>query len=75
MTKALFLGLPLHGHTNPSLPLVRELVGRGDEVVYYSADPFAARIEQTGARLRRIATRSWRTSHDCRNGWTSCRGS
>ncbi len=52
MAKALFLGLPLHGHTNPSLPLVRELVGRGEEVVYYSADPFAARIEQTGARYR-----------------------
>jgi Glycosyl transferases, related to UDP-glucuronosyltransferase len=52
MTKALFLGLPLHGHTNPSLPLVRELVGRGEEVVYYSADPFAARIEHSGARYR-----------------------
>jgi MGT family glycosyltransferase len=52
MAKALFLGLPLHGHTSPSLPLVRELVGRGEEVVYYSADPFAARIEQTGARYR-----------------------
>ena len=52
MAKALFLSLPLHGHTNPSLPLVRELVERGDEVIYYSADAFAAKIEQTGARYR-----------------------
>jgi MGT family glycosyltransferase len=52
MAKALFLSLPLHGHTNPSLPLVRELVARGDEVVYYSSDVFAAKIEQTGARYR-----------------------
>lgn len=52
MAKALFLSLPLHGHTNPSLPLARELVGRGDEVVYYSADVFAAKIEQIGARYR-----------------------
>ena len=52
MAKALFLGLPLHGHTNPSLPVVRELVQRGDEVVYYSADAFAAKIEHTGARYR-----------------------
>ena len=52
MAKALFLGLPLHGHTNPSLPLVRELVARGDEVVYYSADSFAAKIEAAGARYR-----------------------
>jgi MGT family glycosyltransferase len=52
MVKALFLGLPLHGHTNPSLPLVRELVARGDEVVYFSVASFAARIEQAGARYR-----------------------
>src|SRR5229473_2383948 len=52
MAKALFLGLPLHGHTNPSLPLVRALVERGDEVVYFSSEPFAAKIEQTGARYR-----------------------
>jgi MGT family glycosyltransferase len=50
--KALFLSLPLHGHTNPSLPLVRELVARGEEVIYYSTAPFAAKINQTGARYR-----------------------
>jgi MGT family glycosyltransferase len=50
MAKALFLGLPLHGHTNPSLPLVRELVARGEEIAYFSTDPFAAQIQQTGAR-------------------------
>lgn len=52
MAKALFLSLPLHGHTNPSLPLVRELVARGGEVVYFSSRVFAAKIEQTGARYR-----------------------
>lgn len=52
MAKALFLSLPLHGHTNPSLPVVRELVARGDQVAYYSAGAFAARIEQTGAAYR-----------------------
>src|SRR5262245_6528681 len=52
MAKALFLGLPLHGHTNPSLPLVRALVDRGAEVVYFSAAEFAAAIQQTGARYR-----------------------
>ena len=50
--KALFLSLPLHGHINPSLPLVRELVGRGEQIVCYSADAFAADIEQAGARYR-----------------------
>jgi MGT family glycosyltransferase len=52
VAKALFLGLPLHGHTNPSLPLVRELVARGDEVAYYATAPFAAAIERAGARYR-----------------------
>jgi MGT family glycosyltransferase len=52
MAKALFLSLPLAGHINPSLPLVRELVARGDEVVYYATDAFAARVEQAGARYR-----------------------
>lgn len=52
MPKALFLSLPLHGHTNPSLPLVSELVRRGEDIVYYSTGAFAAKVEQTGARYR-----------------------
>ena len=52
MAKVLFLSLPLHGHVNPTLPLVRELVDRGDEIVYYATDAFAAQIEQTRARYR-----------------------
>ncbi len=52
MADGLFLSLPLHGHTNPSLPLVRQVVTRGDEIVYYSTEPFAGSIERTGARYR-----------------------
>src|SRR4051812_12910149 len=52
MAKALFFSLPLHGHTNPTLPLVGELVSRGEQIVYYSAPSFAAAIEQTGAHYR-----------------------
>lgn len=50
--RALFFSLPLHGHTNPSLPLVSELVRRGDDIVYYSSAAFAEKIAQTGARYR-----------------------
>jgi MGT family glycosyltransferase len=52
MAKALFLGLPLHGHTNPTLPLVRELVGRGEEVTYFSSAAFEEKIRRAGARFR-----------------------
>ena len=52
MPKALFFGLPLAGHTNPSLPLVRELTARGTRILYFSTDAFADRIEATGAEYR-----------------------
>ena len=50
--KVLFFGLPVHGHMNPTFPLVRELVRRGDDVVFFSTDEFASRIEATGAAYR-----------------------
>jgi MGT family glycosyltransferase len=52
LSKALFCGLPVHGHTNPTLPLVRELVRRGEEIVYLSTDEFAPLIAATGATYR-----------------------
>jgi len=51
MARALLLGLPLHGHTNPTLPLVRALADRGDEIVYFSADGFKPKIENAGGRF------------------------
>jgi MGT family glycosyltransferase len=53
LAKACFLSLPLHGHVNPSLPLVRALTERAVEVVYYGTDRFAPAIEQAGGRFRR----------------------
>ena len=52
MAKAVYFSLPLDGHVNPSLPVVRELAARGDEVVYYATDRFADQVEQAGARYR-----------------------
>ncbi|EOD38763.1 hypothetical protein EMIHUDRAFT_224168 [Emiliania huxleyi CCMP1516] len=37
------------GHTNPSLPIARLLVGRGHEVIYLSSAVFQTAIEGTGA--------------------------
>ena len=34
MAKALFLNLAMHGHINPTLPIVQGLVRRGDDVAY-----------------------------------------
>lgn len=49
MSRVIFFGVPAHGHTNPSLPLVKELVRRGEEVRYYSFPEFREKIIDTGA--------------------------
>lgn len=41
--------IPAHGHTNPILPVVTELVRRGDIVRFYSFEDFADKIRATGA--------------------------
>ena len=52
MASVVFFNLPAHGHINPTLPLVAELVRRGEQVTYYSLPPFRAAIEATGAIFR-----------------------
>jgi len=46
-----FFCIPAHGHTNPTLGVVRELTSRGHEVVYYSYEPFREKIEAAGAKF------------------------
>jgi len=51
MSKIVFFCIPAHGHTNPTLGVVRELVRRGHEVWYYSFNNLRDKIEATGARF------------------------
>ena len=50
MSKIAFFCIPAHGHTNPTLEVVKELVNRGNEVWYYSYDTMKDKIESTGAK-------------------------
>ncbi len=52
MTRIWFYNIPYHGHINPTLPLVCELINRGDEVVYFAGPAFEERIRATGAAYR-----------------------
>jgi MGT family glycosyltransferase len=52
--KILVFPMPAHGHVNPMLPLMRELVSRGDEVIVYVTREFEAVVRHTGASLRLI---------------------
>ena len=49
MSKIVFFCIPAHGHTNPTLGVVRELISRGHEVFYYSYNVMREKIETTGA--------------------------
>jgi MGT family glycosyltransferase len=52
MAKSFFLNIPAHGHMNPTLPLVRELVDRGETIVYYTGEEFQEKVEIAGAEFR-----------------------
>ena len=49
MSKIVFFCIPAHGHTNPTLGVVRELTDRGHQVWYYSYNVMREKIESAGA--------------------------
>ncbi len=55
MSDVLFLASPSHGHVNPTLGLVAELVRRGERVTYFASEPFRERVEATGAAFKAYA--------------------
>jgi MGT family glycosyltransferase len=51
MSTIAFLNIGMHGHVNPTLPVVAELVRRGHSVTYHTSPAFRAEIEATGATV------------------------
>lgn len=51
MYKLAFFCIPAYGHTNPTIEVVRELIGNGVEVWYFSFAEFKEKIESTGAHF------------------------
>lgn len=49
MSKIVFFCIPAHGHTNPTLGVMRELISRGHQIFYYSYNMMRDKIESTGA--------------------------
>lgn len=49
MSKIVFFCIPAHGHTNPTLGVVRELIACGHQVWYYSYNMMREKIESAGA--------------------------
>lgn len=46
------VSIPAHGHVNPSLEVIRTLVGRGHRVTYANAPSFGDVVRGTGAELK-----------------------
>lgn len=49
--KIAFFCIPAHGHTNPTLGVVKELIKNDNEVYYYSYEIMREKIESTGAKF------------------------
>ena len=49
--KIAWFSIPAHGHTNPTLGIVKELVSAGHQVYYFSFEMFREKIEQAGAEF------------------------
>ncbi len=47
MPRIVYFSFPAHGHIHPTLPVIRELVRRGDEVIYFSTEQFRRVIQDT----------------------------
>lgn len=53
MSRLVFFNEELQGNVNSSLGLVKKLVERGEEVIYYSSEKMREKIEDTGAQFRK----------------------
>jgi hypothetical protein len=52
MSNVVFVEVPASGHVNPTLPLVRELARRGENVIYCYSEEFQPQVERAGATFR-----------------------
>ncbi|MBA4541519.1 glycosyltransferase [Thermoactinomyces daqus] len=56
MARVLFVNAGAEGHINPTLGVVRELIRRGEQVVYFTTENMRDRIKETGASVRTFDT-------------------
>jgi MGT family glycosyltransferase len=68
MSKVVFLGLPAIGHINPTVGVVKELIARGEEVIYYNTPEFRLRIDDMGAEFRAYPFETAQSGNEI-DGW------
>ena len=62
MAKILFVNPGSAGHVNPTIAVVKALVDRGEEVVYYASDIYKDKLKDTGAEIRTLPTEAIMTA-------------
>lgn len=50
MSRVVFVGLSAYGHINPTLPIVKELIARGEEVIYIASNKYKDLITSVGCK-------------------------
>ncbi|MFD9292815.1 macrolide family glycosyltransferase [Streptomyces sp. NPDC060030] len=55
MSTIAFLNIGMHGHINPTLPVVAELVRRGHTVTYHTSPAFQEEVQAAGATVHLYA--------------------
>lgn len=54
MKKIVFFNVPAHGHTNPTIPIVKALCKQGNEVYYFSGEEFKDNLDFPGLHFRAV---------------------
>ncbi|WP_255287123.1 macrolide family glycosyltransferase [Bacillus cereus] len=52
MSKALVINFPAEGHINPTIGVVKELVNRGEEVIYYCEEEYRYKLQNIDIQFR-----------------------
>ena len=52
MKNILIVNISAHGHVNPTIKLVKDLISFGNKVTYYSTEDFREKIEGAGATCK-----------------------
>lgn len=52
MSKAIVINFPAEGHINPTIGVVKELVNRGEEVIYYCEEEYRFKLQNVNVKFR-----------------------
>ncbi|WP_306482859.1 hypothetical protein [Bacillus cereus] len=52
MSKSVVINFPAEGHINPTIEVVKELVNRGEDVIYYCEEEYRFKLQNVDVQFR-----------------------